>query len=480
MDERSAYNQVNNAWKKTCKIVLGEEIGELKDYEEYLKGFFPTETVKKKSYLSGKDVIISTFSGKDVYGKNARFISQDEIKQEAIDPLTINQIKDIDSIIQAISEKWAYTGNIILGESQFVGSSCNIINSSYVYGSYEISDSYYVGYSSRLRKQSRYCFGVAGPLNEFVIIGMSLNTKRSLEALYIVNGSDIYYSFNCNGCSDLMFSFNLRNKRNCIGNLQLTKEKYKELKNKLLYEIREELKRNKKLPHLIELVSGKKPIYPPIEIKQEKEPEFDIKPINKAFQSVFKILFNKEIKDDLTTYQKYLSKYIILPEKFTSYYGSTVYSIGPPYPPLPSERLVSIKEAEKLSEIPLKIEEIDSFDKIKENLSKIGFFVGLFVEGQSMNFSHVYFAINTIHSYKVNDCTNTEYCAYDNMPLNSKYAFGCWRILESEFVLNLHIAQIVISCIIVKECKMQCFVGILKAKDMLLEIYNFLLRNINR
>jgi hypothetical protein len=198
------------------------------------------------------------------------------------------------------------------------------------------------------------------------------------------------------------------------------------------------LKRNKKLPHLIELVSGKKPIYPPIEIKQEKEPEFDIKPINKAFQSVFKILFNKEIKDDLNTYQKYLSKYIILPEKFTSYYGSTVYSVGPPYPPLPSERLVSIKEAEKLSEIPLKIEEIESFDKIKENLSKIGFFVGLFVEGQSMNFSHVYFAINTIHSYKVNDCTNTEYCAYDNMPLNSKYAFGCWRILESEFVLNCH------------------------------------------
>jgi hypothetical protein len=53
-----------------------------------------------------------------------------------------------------------------------------------------------------------------------------------------------------------MFSFNQRHKSYLIGNVQLTKEKYGELKAKLVGEIRDEFKRKKKLPSVIEIISG--------------------------------------------------------------------------------------------------------------------------------------------------------------------------------------------------------------------------------
>ena len=49
------YDVLNNAWKKTCNLLLGEEIGELKDYEPYLKELID-RNVYRKSSISGKEV----------------------------------------------------------------------------------------------------------------------------------------------------------------------------------------------------------------------------------------------------------------------------------------------------------------------------------------------------------------------------------------------------------------------------------------
>ncbi|MFH1520819.1 MAG: hypothetical protein ABID61_04185 [Candidatus Micrarchaeota archaeon] len=49
------YEIVNTAWKSTSKILFGQEIGELKDFAEYMHVAVP-----------GKSVV-STFSGKSVW-----------------------------------------------------------------------------------------------------------------------------------------------------------------------------------------------------------------------------------------------------------------------------------------------------------------------------------------------------------------------------------------------------------------------------
>ena len=68
--------------------------------------------------------------------------------------------------------------------------------------------------------------------------------------------SDCYYSANCENCSDCMFSFNLRNKRHTVGNVQLPREKYLGLKKKLVGEILGELLPRKRVISIAEILGG--------------------------------------------------------------------------------------------------------------------------------------------------------------------------------------------------------------------------------
>jgi len=43
------YDELNKRWKATCRILFGEEIGELEEYKEYLTGLGYSELARKKS-----------------------------------------------------------------------------------------------------------------------------------------------------------------------------------------------------------------------------------------------------------------------------------------------------------------------------------------------------------------------------------------------------------------------------------------------
>lgn len=439
--ESQVYNELNKAWKSTCKVIFGEEIGDLKEYEGWITSFLPP-VAKRKSYISGKDVALVTPSI-DKYCKDAKIISADEWKEKKVE-LNVNEIKDIDGIVEAISEKWEYCGDIILGNSKFIKGSSLITNSNYIYDSYDVSDSNYVGYSTFLRKQSSYCFGGMGPNNEFLIRGICANVKRGLEAILSLNSSDIYFTHNCNNCSNLMFSFNLKNKKNCIGNLQLTPDKYKELKSKLIVEIREELKRNKVLPSIFDLSGNRKPDIK-IDILKESEQKFDISPIEKSFTSTCKVIFQKEL-DGIQNYEKYLSKHIELIEELRSPFGSIVSQRSEPFIKYPRNKLVSETEAYELVKFPLNENETSSFEKIKDNINKISYFVGPLKEGNVYNYKGSYLMIDSANLYKTSDANTSEYCGVNNMALHSKYVFGCWRILDSQFSINCHNSIRLIRC----------------------------------
>jgi hypothetical protein len=69
--------------------------------------------------------------------------------------------------------------------------------------------------------------------------------------------SDSYYSASLEDCTNCLFTFNQRNKHYLIGNVPLAKDKYATLKAKLIGEIRDELKRKKSIPSVIQIISGK-------------------------------------------------------------------------------------------------------------------------------------------------------------------------------------------------------------------------------
>ena len=50
-----AYEAVDRMWKKTTKMLLGDEVGELEQFDHWL-GEFVDPVMEKKSSTSGKEV----------------------------------------------------------------------------------------------------------------------------------------------------------------------------------------------------------------------------------------------------------------------------------------------------------------------------------------------------------------------------------------------------------------------------------------
>ena len=246
--------KINMEFKKTCRILFGQEIGELPEFAPYL-----SETnwpyVMGKSCVSGKPVLLSG----PYYRKDAHFASQDEIASLKIAPVSINDIKDIDSLFAAASENTVYCGNKVFGKNLGVELADNIVDGIDVHSSHDIYQSKYVAYCS----VGRYAESIYG-VNNFQSVRNSMRchvcflkgAQRCFET-YLTGGiSDSYYTMNCTSCTDLMFSFNLRSRSHCIGNLQLTRERYAELKRKLVSEMAEKLKADKRLFSLADMMKG--------------------------------------------------------------------------------------------------------------------------------------------------------------------------------------------------------------------------------
>jgi hypothetical protein len=247
----ATYDAVNRAWKSTCKVIFGEEIGNLAEYEGWLTEFLDSQRAEK-SAMSGKAVYL----GVNDYCKAAKFQSFDEADfGRKFEPLNINEVKDIEGILQALSERIFYTGNVVLGSSHFVEGGSNVVDSAYVFNSTIVADSKYIAYSTLIR-QNAYTFGTYGDgLSEYGIrLAQGHENRRCFECYASPATAGSYYCADCHACTDCMFCFGAYSKSHAIGNLPLPKEKYAAIKGKLLEEFREKLKREKKLFSLLEII----------------------------------------------------------------------------------------------------------------------------------------------------------------------------------------------------------------------------------
>ena len=236
-----AYTRLDRQWKAACKAILGFEPSELKAYEGWLSSHMGEHKTEK---LNGGGQAMYQFEDFHADSRKLDFASVDFMKKYP--PLSANEMKDIDSIAQALGERAAYAGNISLGNSRFVEGSTNVIDSSFVYKSAGVSESSYVAYATDTRL-SKMIFGADQNAQSEHLIASFINRKamRCLECWAGVEVSDIYYSSYCVGCTDCMFSFNLIGKSHCIGNCQLTREKYSEVKKRLLEQLSGELEAKK-------------------------------------------------------------------------------------------------------------------------------------------------------------------------------------------------------------------------------------------
>jgi DNA-directed RNA polymerase subunit H (RpoH/RPB5) len=253
-DSSQTYNILNKAWKSTCKVLLGEEIGDISEYNDYVSKYLEP-IITRKSAVSGKDVAVFSHN----FCKDAKFISHDEAdeynKKLRTMKLDINEIKDIDSILQALSDKICYCGNVTTGNSREVEGSDGITNSMFVYKSSEVYDSKYVAFSDSVRS-GEYIFGTnwSGE-SKFLIKGYETGMLvRSMEIIRTAFGSDCYYTASVDESTNCMFSFNQIARHNLIGNVEFPKDEYKKLKDKLIEDIRTTLKSKKTIPTIVDIL----------------------------------------------------------------------------------------------------------------------------------------------------------------------------------------------------------------------------------
>ncbi|MCL6089033.1 MAG: hypothetical protein M1530_02610, partial [Candidatus Marsarchaeota archaeon] len=133
--QTQAYRELDRQWRSTCRTVLGGEIGALDDFSDWLSGLNDPLALRSSS-ASGKQVVMTS----ENYCKAGRVQDLSEAAfMKKFEPLSINEMKDMDSLLSAVRERAAYCGNIVIGNSKFIESSSEVSDSFYVYKSVRIS-----------------------------------------------------------------------------------------------------------------------------------------------------------------------------------------------------------------------------------------------------------------------------------------------------------------------------------------------------
>ncbi len=433
------YNELNRAWKSTCKIIFGEEIGELESFKEWISNSNKA-VLEGKSTISGEDVLLSSPS----YPKGAKFCTNDEIPSIAkFEPLNINEIKDIDSLIQAISERLCYSGNIILGNSGHVSGSTNVLDSFYVLDSATVTDSKYVAYATETR-MSEYAFGCRmSGLTKYSIRGQDIYTaSRCLDLSKSFYCNDCLFSHGLHNCNNVVFSFNIRNMNYCIGNLELPADKYASLKKKILLEISSELKKNKSYPSLIDLVKDSKESADSNLLSQSADAIesdiFDMGKINQSFANVTNVVFRNPLPR-IQEYEDWLNRYIDTPAVGKSCASGKRIIIfdHADFMKYPRDRLLTLEEAERLGKVN-RLSSSSLETNVIPHMGKIAYFSPIVDLGKKENLLDCPTQLDSVNCYHGDAIYACKNCSYDYWPRDSDHIFGSSVIFMSSFCLKCY------------------------------------------
>ena len=437
----AVLDNLDRRWRNVCKVLFKEDIGPLSDYAAWLaKNNEPV--AHRKSSLSGKDVAYAI----GAYPDGAKWIGLDEIDlYRNFKPVGINEMKDIEGLVAALQDRFYYTGNIVLGNSGFVQKSSSISDSFYMHETGKFGDSKYLAYST-LGRLCEDCFGCNG-IGESQFCIKSYETfreKRCFEFWMGQKSSDCYYSHNLAGCTDCMFSFNLKNKRFAVGNLELDAGKYRSIKSGLLSQIAGELERKKGVPSLIDIV-GKSAIAKPAlpKAKEYAKPANNMKPIEEGFSATFQLLFGAKLAGGIDSYAGWLKRHVRKSEECKSAASGEIVRRWDycNYFLLPKGRLLAQPEALALGE-QVRMTEEEASRLVLSNaagiIGKLAFFSSEYEEGTNTNVIECPTPTQAANCYRSSPVVYSKYCAYAFWPRSCEHVYGCNAMFDSEFCINCY------------------------------------------
>jgi hypothetical protein len=453
MEKTRTYEAVNRAFKNTSRILFKEEIGELCDFGEYLRDcIFPFNVLK--SHVSGKEVVVPAY-----YPQKAKIFSQDELERVQFEPLNINQVKDIDSLLEAVSGNLNYCGNRVFGRNmntEYVDNCIDSMNVIYSLSAWKCKNA---AFASNMRESENVFGATLNSSSKFLIhCYHGIYDTRCFGSFFAVESSDCYSCFNCTNCNDALFSFNLKGKRNVIGNLELPKERYLELKGKLVSEIAAWLRKKKSFPAVEEiavLYGGAK--RGGVEV-DSLPPAKDVAQVNSLFGTASKLVLGKEL-GPVTDYEGWLVKYSARVKQIRGAFGKPALSAERwvKFDSIPGERLVGLKEALEIGQekrVSIEDEEAPSLEEMLKRVAEIAYYCCEYTDGKSEGIVQTMISYDANTAFRVVDCTGGKKCAYCSLPAYSEHVYGGahMRLFRSKFCINCFDSVNLNNCFEVDNC----------------------------
>ncbi len=388
------------------------------------------------------------------YPQAAAFARQEELGLLNFAPLNINEIKDVDSLFAAASERAVYCGNKVFGRNMNVEEGDNVVDCIDVLHSHDIYSSKCVAYCA-IGRYAESIYGVSPFWRGNRAIRCSacyLNgASRCFECYYSNGISDSYYTFNCSGCTSCIFCFNQRSKSRMIGNLQLGKERYLELKEKLVSEMAQLLSRDKRIFSIAD-ICGKEPEVDAEVAAQMGKPQAEVEA---AFGSATKILLGQKHKN-AARFAPWLIKNTLKKKRVVGSDGLIAHRPDlPVIRNIPAGKLASLEKAleSALNHVELGENEQPPLEEMAKKAGVIALFAPEIYEGQSRNCLDTRVVSDSAHVYGLWWARGSSYSGYSTIVTESKYIFGGYaRVLNSEFCINSHNVTRVKNCFECDSC----------------------------
>ena len=248
---------VHEAFSKTAQLLLGDSLGNMDDYEEWLKRGVRWKR-EVKSEVSGKKVGVPLLAFFDIAKRG--FVTMEESIGLGKQPSPVQNVESISlrnagSLLKGILR---FTPEIMLGENIGVEDMCTCFASQYSIRGIYSNACKYTAYCYWPRN-SQYAFGSSMVFScEFCMkCANSENLSRCFEVSDSHSCTDCYFCHNCENVRDSMFCFNAKNMKNAIGNAELPRGEYMRIKKLILGEIVLRLKRDKTLqPSIYNIACG--------------------------------------------------------------------------------------------------------------------------------------------------------------------------------------------------------------------------------
>ncbi|MFH1520813.1 MAG: hypothetical protein ABID61_04155 [Candidatus Micrarchaeota archaeon] len=240
-------DEIEKAFQETTSILFGKKLYNLEDYRTWL-----LESVGKALYTK------SQISNNTVYVPDIIFYSSIKKNMVTLDEsveLGKRQLSEEDTKILTLanaSEKLKdikfVTSDVMLGQNQDLKKTSTYMNAQHCFDGVWYINSKCDAYCFWPR-ESEYCFGshFIFASNFSIKCYNSVKLARCFELSDCSTCTDCYFCHNCENLNNCMFCFNVKSLRYAIGNIEVGRETYLKIKEKIIGEIANKIETEKKL-----------------------------------------------------------------------------------------------------------------------------------------------------------------------------------------------------------------------------------------